>query len=307
MGMEILWKLLSLLVPLALGYVLKKKRFFGDLDYQVLAKITLNITLPAAVICSFGSFTLEYSMLGIVLLAFLANWVPLLVSLLTTRRDRKSPKFRGLKMICASSFNMGNFLIPFVQQFLGGSGLALASLFDSGNTVMATGGVYIFTAGTVKVPGEKKMTLGEVFRKLLRSVTIPTYLILVVLALFGIRPPEALVTVAEPTGNANAFVSMFMIGLMFEIRFEKNYVGIALGILLRKYACALVLALLFYCFLPFDQLTRQVLVMSVFAPVPSIASVYVEQLGGDVGLASFTTSLSFLISCGIMVLLMVIL
>ena len=301
--MEILTKMLSLLGPLALGYFLKKVHFFGETDYRLLGKIALNITLPAAVICSFANFELDYSLLSIVLIAFLSNWAGLLFTYFTTGKDRNDRKLRSLKMICASSFNMGNFLIPFVQQLLGGSGVALTALFDSGNTVMATGGVYIFTTSVIKAEGEK-VTVEDIFRKLFHSVTILTYLTLIILALFGIRPPEALVTVAQPTGNANAFVSMFMIGLMFEIRFDKAYIKAAFGILWRKYFCALLLALVFYFLLPFDGLTRQVLVMCAFAPIPSIAGIYTEQIQGDVGLASFTTSLSFLISCGIMVVLM---
>lgn len=183
-------------------------------------------------------------------------------------------------------------MIPFVQQFLGESGVALAALFDSGNSFMATGGVYIFTTSVIKAEGEK-VTLRDIFRKLFHSVPILTYITLIVLALLGTRPPEALVTIVQPTGNANAFVSMFMIGLMFEIRFDKTYIKTALGILWRKYFCALILALAFYFILPFDIMTRQVLVMCAFAPIPSIASIYTEQIQGDVGLASFTTSVSF--------------
>ncbi len=304
--MDILWKLLSLLAPLALGYLLKKKKVFGLRDYQILAKVTLNITLPAAVICSFGDFTLDYSLLSLIPLAFLANWAVLLFTLATTARDRENYKLRSLKMLCATGYNLGNFLIPFVQQLLGGPGLALASLFDSGNSVMSVGGTYIFTSSVVKAPGGKKLAVGDVLLALVRSVTIPIYLTLVVLALFGIRPPAALVTIAEPTGNANAFVSMFMIGLMFEIRFDRSYLKTALAILGRKYSCGLVFALIFYFLLPFDEIVRQVMVMCVFAPIPSISSVFVEQLGGDVELASFTTSLSFIISCAVLVGLMVV-
>ncbi|WP_434311080.1 AEC family transporter [Hominifimenecus sp. rT4P-3] len=301
--MDILTKLLSLLAPLALGYLLKKVHFLGAMDYRVLAKLALNITLPAAVISSFANFTMDYSLLSIIVLAFFSNWVALLFTYATTRRDWQDRKLRSLKMICASSFNMGNFLIPFVQQFLGGSGVALTALFDSGNSFMATGGVYIFTTSVIKADGEK-VTLRDIFRKLFHSVPILTYITLIVLALLGTRPPAALVTIVQPTGNANAFVSMFMIGLMFEIRFDKAYLKTAFGILGRKYFCALLLALAFYFLLPFDLMTRQVLVMCAFAPIPSIASIYTEQIQGDVELASFTTSASFLISCGIMIVLM---
>ena len=232
--MDILWNLLSLLAPLALGYFLKRKRFFGPRDYQLLAKIALNITLPAAVICSFADFTLDYSLLSLILLAFLANWATLLFTWATTVHDRENVRLRSMKMLCAAGYNLGNFLIPFVQQMLGGPGLALASLFDSGNSLMSVGGSFVFTSSVVKASGAKPLKVKDVLLALLRSVTIPIYLTLVVLALFGIRPPAALVTIAEPTGNANAFLSMFMIGLMFEIHFDRNYMGTAL----RRSLCA---------------------------------------------------------------------
>ncbi len=304
--MDILWNLLSLLAPLALGYFLKRKRFFGPRDYQLLAKIALNITLPAAVICSFADFTLDYSLLSLILLAFLANWATLLFTWATTVHDRENVRLRSMKMLCAAGYNLGNFLIPFVQQMLGGPGLALASLFDSGNSLMSVGGSFVFTSSVVKASGAKPLKVKDVLLALLRSVTIPIYLTLVVLALFGIRPPAALVTIAEPTGNANAFLSMFMIGLMFEIHFDRNYMGTALAVLGRKYLCGAVFALIFYFLLPFEEIVRQVMVMCVFAPVPSISSVFVGRLNGDVGLASFITSLSFIVSCVILVGLMVV-
>lgn len=43
---NIILKLIALLLPVALGYFLKKIHFFGDTDYRILAKIALNITLP---------------------------------------------------------------------------------------------------------------------------------------------------------------------------------------------------------------------------------------------------------------------
>ncbi len=138
---NIILKLIALLLPVALGYFLKKIHFFGDTDYRILAKIALNITLPAAVISSFSGFHMDLSLLGVAVAAFAANWVVLLFIYFTSWRRKNDPKGRALQMFCGSGFNMGNFMIPFVQQFLGSNGVAVTAIFDSGNTFMCTGGI----------------------------------------------------------------------------------------------------------------------------------------------------------------------
>ena len=50
----VILKLLSMFFPLTLGYVLKVIGVFGPADYKILAKIIFNVTLPCAVIVSFG-------------------------------------------------------------------------------------------------------------------------------------------------------------------------------------------------------------------------------------------------------------
>ena len=298
---NIILKLIALLLPVALGYFLKKIHFFGDTDYRILAKIALNITLPAAVISSFSGFHMDLSLLGVAVAAFAANWVVLLFIYFTSWRRKNDPKGRALQMFCGSGFNMGNFMIPFVQQFLGSNGVAVTAIFDSGNTFMCTGGIYIFTTSVVKTDG-KKVTILSVLKKLMQPVLI-TYLIMIIMAIAAIPVPEFITTIVQPTGSANGFVSMMMIGLMFEIRFSKEYMKDAFGILGKKYFCAAVVALGFYCLLPFDLLTRQVMVMSAFAPIPSLAGIFTGQIDGDTGLAGFTTSCSFLISCTILTIL----
>ena len=299
---NIVLKILSLLVPLLLGYVLKKRKFFEPGDYRILAKITINITLPAAVIVSFSSFKMDFTLLSLAVIAFFSNWFPLLFTYVTTRSMKKDPKRRSLEMLCASGYNMGNFLIPFVQQFMGSGGVAIAAIFDSGNSFMCTGGIYIFTSSVVKADA-KKTTIRDVLRKLMHSVPILTYVVMLVISLAGWTIPGFVTVIAQPTGAANAFVSMFMIGLMFEIRFNKKYVKAAVSVLWKKYVCAAILALIFYYLLPFEALVRQVLVLCAFAPVPSVAAVYTEEVKADVELASFVTSCSFLISCVILVVL----
>ena len=290
----ILIKLISMLVPVVLGYFLKKTGFFGPTDYRILAKIAINITLPCTVVASFATLELDMSLLAVTGLALLLNILVLLYALVTSRgiRDRKT---RCMDNFCVVGYNMGNFLIPFAQQFMGSAGVAVTALFDAGNSPMCTGGHYVVITTVVGEEG-KKQTGKDILRKLLSSPPLLVYILMILMMLLHIRVPDPVAQICGLTGNANAFVSMFMMGLMFEIHFDAAYMKQAAFALCRKYAFGTAAALCFYYLTPFDLLVRQVLVLIAFAPVPSLAAIFTENVKGDVGLSSFITSCSFLLS-----------
>ena len=60
---QVLTKALAFVAVIALGYFLKKRGFFKPHDYELIAKIVLNITLPCAVITSFAAFKMDYNSL----------------------------------------------------------------------------------------------------------------------------------------------------------------------------------------------------------------------------------------------------
>lgn len=283
-----------MLFPVALGYFLKKVGFFGPTDYKILAKIAINITLPCTVVASFAALELDTSLLGVTVFAFILNWIVAFYAWITSH-GIKDKKLRCMDMFSVVGFNMGNFLIPFAQQFMGSAGVAVTALFDAGNSPMCTGGHYIFTTTVVNVEG-KKTTIKDVVRKLASSPALLVYILMIVLMVLGIKIPNSIASICQLTGNANAFVSMFMMGLMFEIRFDSRYMKSAAFVLIRKYAFGAVTALVAYYLLPFDLLVRQVLVLIAFAPIPSLAAIFTENVKGDVGLCSFITSCSFIIS-----------
>jgi len=59
---QVLTKALAFVAVIALGYFLKKRGFFKPHDYELIAKIVLNITLPCAVITSFAAFKMDYTL-----------------------------------------------------------------------------------------------------------------------------------------------------------------------------------------------------------------------------------------------------
>lgn len=283
-----------MLIPVVVGYILKKAGFFGPLDYRIMAKIAINITLPCAVVSSFATMELDRTLLGVTALAFVVNLIQFAYAFFTSSRIQDK-RLRCMDMFCVTGFNMGNFLIPFAQQFMGSAGVAVTALFDAGNSPMCTGGHYIGATTAVNVDG-KKTTLADIGRKMASSPPFLVYMVMILLMILGVRVPDPVAQIAGLTGNANAFVSMFMIGLMFEFQFEKEYIHAAAFALARRYLFGAAAALVFYFLTPFDLLVRQVLVLIAFAPVTSLASIFTENVKGNVGLCSFITSCSFIIS-----------
>lgn len=301
----IIIKLLSMFFPLTLGYILKVIGFFGPTDYRILAKITINVTLPCAVVASFGSQHLEMSLLGVSAAAFVLNIVNCLYAVLTSRPIHDK-KLRCLDIMCVTGFNMGNFLIPFAQQFMGDTGVAVGALFDAGNSPMCTGGHYIVASAVCRTDGEK-LTVRDVLRRLITSVPLVVYILMILLLLLHIPIPAPMTQICQLTGSANAFVSMFMMGMMFEIHFNREYMKSAAFVLARKYLFALAAAIVFYTLLPFDLSVRKVMVLCAFAPIPSLSAVFTERFDGNVGLCSFITSCSFIISSLIIAVLVAVL
>ena len=132
--------------------------------------------------------------------------------------------------------------------------------------------------------------------KFLRSVPFDTYMLLLALAALGVSLPAAVFEITKPVGQANSFIAMLIIGMAFEPTANPALLKETARELFVRYALAAAFALTIYFLMPFDLLTRQVLVVVCFAPLSSLAPIYTERCHGDAALASFTNSASILVS-----------
>ena len=66
---EILTRSGSCIAIIILGYVLRKVGFFGEETFGVLSKITLKITLPAAIISGFAGKQVDPALISLSLIA----------------------------------------------------------------------------------------------------------------------------------------------------------------------------------------------------------------------------------------------
>lgn len=282
-----------------LGYGLKQIGFFKQEDFTILSRITIRITLPAAIITSFGGKQIEGSLLILAPIALLCGGVYVFAGYLLNRRAGREAQ--AFAMLNLAGYNIGTFVLPFAQSFLGPMGVIATSLFDTGNSVICLGGAYSMAA---MVKDGSGFSLRRIGRALARSVPFVTYVLMLLMNLLKVSVPAFVMSCAGIIGNANAFMAMLMIGVGFQLRGDRKQLGKIARILLVRYGFGAVWGSLFYFCLPFAVEVRQALVILAFSPIGSAIPAFTGEMKGDVGLSSAINSISIVISIVITIVLL---
>ena len=287
---DVLLKAFGFVFIIIAGIVFRRIGLFHKDDDRILSKIVLNFTLPCSVINAFSGFDMELSLLGVVALGILTNLALSFFGKTMAGKDRKKQAFNYINY---SGFNIGCFTMPFVQSFLGSFGVAVTCLFDTGNAIMCTGATYAIASGLV---GGEKQSFKAFLKKAFSSAPFVSYLVMLVLSLFHFRFPDPVYQVTSAVAQANAFLCMFMIGLMFEVHLSRSQVLAVVKTLSLRLLLCCAMALAIYFLLPFGAAVKQVLVLVCFSPVSAMGPVFTDRLHLDKGLAGVINSVSIPIS-----------
>ena len=292
----VLSKAIAFVLIILIGYICKRRGVFAPTDYQLVSKIVLNITLPCAVISSFAHFQLDLSLLAAVALGLSGNCVMIFVALMLTRRETLAAKI--FYIFSLAGYNIGCFTLPFAQAFLTPFAVVALCMFDVGNSIMCTGMTYALTASCIGyADGHKdRFSMKSIAEKLLHSAPFVVYISMLILSLAGVQFPKSVYTFTDIVGAANPFLSMLMIGMMFEIRLDKQAMGYVKELFSVRYLISLACAGAFIYFAPFKQEVNYVIALAFMAPCTIIGPIFVEKLGGNVQLASLFNSMTIITS-----------
>lgn len=292
----VLSKAIAFVLIILIGYICKRRGVFAPTDYQLVSKIVLNITLPCAVISSFAHFQLDLSLLAAVALGLSGNCMMLFVALMLTRRETLAAKI--FYIFSLAGYNIGCFTLPFAQAFLTPFAVVALCMFDVGNSIMCTGMTYALTASCIGyADGHKdRFSMKSIAGKLLHSVPFVVYISMLILSLVGVQFPKSVYTFTDIVGVANPFLSMLMIGMMFEIKLDKQAMGYVKELFSVRYLTSLACAGAFIYFAPFKQEVNYVIALALMAPCTIIGPIFVEKLGGNVQLASLFNSMTIVTS-----------
>ena len=289
--LNILVKAVCYIAIIILGIFLRRIGFFKESDFSVLSKIVIRVTLPAALIVNAATREFSPDLLVLSLLGLGGGILYMAAGWLVSRHADKEQQ--ALDILNHAGYNIGVFVIPFTQSFLGATGVMIASIFDVGNAFICLGGAY-GVASAVK--DGKGFDIRQVLKALSVSVPFLVHIGTVLMNLLHIPFPAPVVECAGIIANANAFLAMLMIGVGFKLSLEKSKLSRIFRALLIRYSIAAVLALCYWFLLPFDRLIRLTLVILAVSPIGSAVPGFTGDLGGDVGLSCNITSLTILIS-----------
>lgn len=297
---NVLMKAGCYLAIIILGMVLRRVGFFKESDFAVLSKIVIRVTLPAALIVNAVGRQISPQLLTLALLGFGGGVLYMAAGWFLSRRAGKERQ--AFDILNHTAYNVGTFVIPFAQSFLGAAGVMTASIFDVGNAFIGLGGAYGVAAA---VKDGKGFDIGRVLKALAVSVPFLVHIGTLTMNLLHIPFPAPVVACAEIIAGANAFLAMLMIGVGFRLTLEKEKLGRVAQILAVRYGIAAVLAALYWFCLPFERSVRLALVILALSPIGSAVTGFTQELGGDVGLSCSVNSLSILISIILTVALLV--
>lgn len=284
---------------IVLGFVLRRIGFFKENAFEVLSKIVVKITLPAAIVKNFASSTVETSMLTLALLGLGGGIIYMLVAAAVNARAPKEQ--RAFDILNLPGYNIGVFALPFISSFLGPMGVITASVFDVGNSCVCLGGSYGIASAVKAGSG---FSVKRICKALLTSVPFLCYIVMFPVSLLQIPVPSAILSLADIIASGNAFLAMLMIGVGFKLDMNKEQMGHVAKIVGLRYGIAAALALAFYFLLPFSLEVRQTLVLLAFSPIGAAVPGFTRELEADIGLSSTINSICIVISIVIMVALL---
>ena len=288
---NVLTQTIVYVVLLFAGYGFKKAGIFKVEDTDFLKKVILYLTMPAMAVNGLKDLELQPSFLWCFLVGFGTSTILMLVGMAVTRR--KSPEERVMYLFNFNTYNIGNFAIPFLTGLLSTDGFAALCLFDIGVAIYLYGIDYSL-AEAVK-GGKSRFSLKFLLKKIFTSPITDMYLLMILLAALHLRLPEPVLKLASVMGNANAFLAMLSIGILFELKLDRKNLREMVKFFALRYGTILVIMAGVILFIPFSPDIRQAICVLLAAPVASIAPLLTQNAGGDGAKAAQINSVSILL------------
>lgn len=279
-------------IIIAIGYVLKKGHIIKETDGEALSRIVFNITLPALIIATFSDIKLDSSLFLLILIGFLYGIVAALIAMFVFRKE--SRKTKGMLGMMVPGFNIGLFAYPLVEGIWGQRGLAYFGMFDVGNALIVFGISYLI--GSYFSGEDIKLDVKQVARKLFRSIPLVTYLTVFAINLVGLRLPDGVLGIAATISKANMPLSLLLLGIYLNFSFEKRYRINIWKVLGLRYVVGLLLGILGFYLLPFENMFKYTLLIGFILPMGVSVLAYSVEFKYDQKFVGMVSNLTILIS-----------
>jgi predicted permease len=229
--------------------------------------------------------------MSIILFGVVAN----LICLFFARKinNKSDDKAIAISMLNASGYNIGTFLLPFVQYFYSTAAIIYVVLFDIGNAIMVfSGNNAIATTLTNK---KKEPLIKSIIFKCLHSAPFMTYMFILLLSFLNLSIPNSINEVITIPARANVFLSMLMIGTMLDFDIDIIQKKVVRNILISRYLSNFLMIAIIWV-LPINMTIKIMLSLALCAPSSVVAAIFSNKIDSESSLSGITNTISTLIS-----------
>ena len=287
--------LLSLTI-IVIGYILKKLNIISEENGKTIAKVVFNVTLPALILNVIISIEITPS-LGLITLISILYCIPILVLAFTLFRNYPK-EIKGLIFMAVIGFNVGHFAYPLIEGIWNEEGLKYIAMFDIGNAMVIF--VICYILGLIYSPNnefqDKKELAKNILFKLLKSAPLMSYIIAIILNFLNMGFPIFVLDLLDVLSRANMALTLLLLGIFLNFKYEKSQWKNAFIVLIIRYSFGLVIGLMLFFLLPFDQLYRGILAIALILPIGLAVIPFTVEFGYNERFAGMVANLTIIIS-----------
>ncbi|MFO8019678.1 MAG: AEC family transporter [Promethearchaeia archaeon] len=256
---------LSLTIIL-IGYVIKKAHIITEKEGEGIAKLILNVTLPALI---FDVITTLELVSELFLLFFISlGFSVMVVSVGFVLFQNYDRQVKGILLMTSIGYNIGLFAYPIIEGIWGIEGLQHIALFDFGNAFVVFILCYVIAAIFSPKNGEDGKINGKyILKKLVSSAPLVSFIIAVILNLFGFEFPLFLSELIGVLSRANMALTLLLLGIYLNFKFQKSEWVSVMKVLAIRYGFGLTVGLILFFALPYSHLYRTILLVGLILPV----------------------------------------
>ena len=303
--------LLSLAI-IVIGYIVKKLKIITEENGKVVAKVIFNITLPAVILKVTSNIEFHMSLILLPLVNIFFGFFMAMIGLILFRKYPREKK--GLILMSIIGFNVAHFSFPLIEGIWGEEGMQYIALIDAGNAFTIF--VLCFIIGSIFSPNNNRedidIDLKDTGKRLLKSTPLMGYIFALIINFSGIGNilPIFFWDLLDIIARANTALSLLLLGIYLNFKFEKTEWATILKILITRYSLGLVIGILLFFLLPsnqFDLLFRIILTISLIFPIGLAVIPFSVEFEYDQKLVSMIANLTIIISFALVWILIILL
>lgn len=287
--------LLSLCIVIA-GYGARRAGLVTAKDGEALSRVVLNITLPALILHTFGSFTVDRALAILPVVCVVFSLAMAAISFRSFRME--PPEKRGLLTISAMGFNIGLFAFPLVEGVWGAEGLRYIAMFDMGNALIVFFVSYL--AGSFLSPVARPAGTGEVIRQILTFLPFMSYVLSLGMNVTGLRFHPFAADMLATVSRANMALVLLLLGIFLDFSLSRSEWGRIARVAGLRYGLGLAAGAALYFLLPIGALQRGIIAIALVLPVGMSTIPYAVEFGYDAKLAGMLVNTTNIISFALM-------